>query len=97
MKDFARGFYSSRAWKDTRRAYAASVGGLCEECKGKGLVVPGEIVHHKTELTPQNINDAAVTLSWSNLCLLCRECHAKAHGARERRYTVDAFGRVVGI
>lgn len=97
MKDFARGFYSSRAWKDTRRAYAASVGGLCEECKGKGLVVPGEIVHHKIELTPANINRPEITLAWENLKLVCRECHAKEHGARERRYTVDAIGRVVGI
>lgn len=97
MKDFAKSFYTSRAWKNCRRAYAASVGGLCEECKGKGLVVPGEIVHHKTELTPQNINDASVTLNWDNLELVCREHHAQAHGARQRRYTVDAVGRVTTI
>lgn len=97
MKDFAKSFYTSRAWKNCRRAYAASVGGLCEDCKAKGLITPGEIVHHKTELTPENINDPAVTLSWSNLRLVCRECHAKKHGARERRYTVDPLGRVIGI
>ena len=97
MKDFAKSFYTSRAWKNCRRAYAASVGGLCEDCKAKGLIVPGEIVHHKIELTPENINDPAVTLSWSNLRLVCRECHAKKHGARERRYTVDPLGRVIGI
>ena len=97
MKDFAKSFYTSRAWKNCRRAYAASVGGLCEDCKAKGLITPGEIVHHKIELTPENINDPAVTLSWSNLRLVCRECHAKKHGARERRYTVDPLGRVVGI
>lgn len=97
MKDFAKSFYTSRAWKNCRRAYAASVGGLCEDCKAKGLITPGEIVHHKTELTPENINDPAVTLSWSNLRLVCRECHARKHGARERRYTVDPLGRVIGI
>ena len=32
-----------------------------------------------TELTPDNINDPAVSLSWSNLRLLCRDCHAKRH------------------
>lgn len=97
MKDFAKSFYTSRAWKNCRRAYAASVGGLCEDCKAKGLITPGEIVHHKTELTPENINDPAVTLSWSNLRLVCREHHAREHGARERRYTVDPLGRVIGI
>lgn len=39
------------------------------------------------------INDPAVSLSWSNLRLLCRDCHAKRHGAR-RRYRVDPAGRV---
>ena len=43
MKDFAKSFYASRAWKNCRRAYAASVGGLCEDCKAKGLIMPGEI------------------------------------------------------
>lgn len=97
MKDFAKSFYTSRAWKNCRRAYAASVGGLCEDCKAKGLITPGEIVHHKTELTPDNINDASVTLSWSNLRLVCREHHAELHGKRIKRYTVDGYGRVVGI
>lgn len=97
MKEFAKQFYTGKAWANCRRAYRKSVGGLCERCAAEGLSVPGEIVHHKIEITPANINDPAVTLSWSNLCLLCRECHAKAHGARERRYTVDAMGRVVGI
>lgn len=97
MKDFAKSFYTSRAWKNCRRAYAASVGGLCEDCKAKGLITPGEIVHHKTELTPENINRPEITLDWENLRLVCRECHAKAHGARERRYVVDELGRVVGI
>ena len=97
MKDFAKSFYTSRAWKNCRRAYAASVGGLCEDCKAKGLITPGEIVHHKIELTPENIHNASVTLSWNNLRLVCRECHAREHGARERRYTVDPLGRVMAI
>lgn len=93
MKEFARGFYKGRAWQQCRDGYAASVGGLCEDCLAKGLYRPGEIVHHMIELTPDNINDPAVSLSWSNLRLLCRDCHAKRHGAR-RRYRVDPAGRV---
>ncbi len=94
MRDFAAKFYKSQAWKKTRAAYAASVGGLCEECLRKGEYKPGEIVHHKTHLTPENINNPAVSLSWSNLELLCRDCHGKMHG-NQKRYKVDEFGRVI--
>ena len=94
MKDFAAAFYKSQAWKRTRAAYTKAQGGLCERCLAKGKIVPGEIVHHKIPLTPQNIHDAIVALDWSNLELLCREHHAEAHGARKKRYTVDEWGRV---
>lgn len=93
MKEFATSFYKSKAWQRCRSAYAKSVGGLCEQCLKAGLVKPGVIVHHKVKLTPANINDPAVTLSWNNLELLCRDCHAKAHGMA-RRYKVDEMGRV---
>ena len=93
MKEFAKAFYKSKAWQRTRAAYAANVGGLCEECLRRGLVRAGEIVHHKQPLTPGNINDPAVVLSFGNLELLCRDCHAARHGG-VKRYKVDAAGRV---
>lgn len=93
MKEFAAPFYKSKAWQHCRSAYAKSVGGLCEKCLKRGLVKPGDIVHHKVKLTPDNINDPAVALSWDNLELLCRDCHAKAHGS-VKRYNVDEMGRV---
>ena len=40
---------------------------------------PGEIVHHKTHLTPENIDDPTVTLNEDNLELLCRDCHGVEH------------------
>ena len=56
-KEFARAFYNSKRWKDCRRAYIAKRisidGGMCETCHE----VPGYIVHHKIELTPDNISD----------------------------------------
>lgn len=96
MREFAADFYSSQAWKDCRKAYAKSVGGLCEVCLSKGLYNAGEIVHHKVHLTPANIGDPNVTLSFNNLQLVCRDCHAAIHGdkAASRRFTVDAAGRV---
>ena len=93
MKEFAKGFYKSKAWQVTRDAYAASVGGLCEDCLTRGLYKAGEIVHHKKELTPENIGDPSVTLAWDNLKLVCRDCHAKEHGST-KRYKVDEMGRV---
>ena len=94
MKEFAAGFYKSKAWQKCRESYAQSVGWLCEDCLEKGIYKPGEIVHHKTELTPENIDRAEITLSWDNLRLVCRECHAEQHGKKQRRYSVDEYGRV---
>lgn len=95
IKDFARDFYFSPAWKKTREAYKKSVGGLCEICWSKGIVSAGEIVHHKIQISPDNINDPDITLNWNNLQCVCRDCHAQIHIAKEKRYTLDEFGRVV--
>lgn len=94
MQDYAREFYSSTAWKETRAAYARSKRNLCEKCLAEGRLTPGEIVHHKTHITPENITDPNITLSWENLMLVCRDCHAKEHG-KPMRYSFDSFGRVV--
>lgn len=93
MKEFAKAFYYSVAWKRTRAAYAKSKGGLCELCLERGLYNPGEIVHHKVVLNESNINDPSVTLNFQNLQLLCRECHAKVHGNRQaQRFSFDENG-----
>lgn len=94
MKEWARGFYKSSAWKHCRAAYAASVGGLCERCLQRGQYTPGVIVHHKIHLTPENINDPSITLNWDNLELVCRDCHAELHDERQRRYKIDPNGGV---
>lgn len=95
-RNFAQKFYKSKAWKETRDAYAASVGWLCERCLAAGLYTPGEIVHHKIHLNIQNINNAEVSLSWDNLELLCRECHANMHKTQlSRRYIVSDDGCVI--
>ena len=88
------------AWQNTSKAYKKSVGGLCERCMAKGIVTPAEIIHHKTPLTDDNINDLNISLSWDNLQALCRQCHAEAHEEMYRqrtkkRYRIDRQGRVV--
>lgn len=94
MKDFARQFYTSTAWKDCRTAYKKRAGGLCEVCAAKGLIVPGDIVHHIVHITPMNINDPTITLNPANLQLVCRDCHAEIHRKNQKRYKVGDDGRV---
>lgn len=92
-------FYNSKRWQDCRKAYRQSVGNLCEVCLAKGIYTPGEIVHHKVHINPDLVEDPNVTLSFDNLELVCRKCHADEHpelyGHDLRRYTVDAQGRVI--
>lgn len=78
-KEWAKAFYNSQKWKDTRDGYYRSINGLCERCLKDNKITPGEIVHHKTYITPNNINDINITLNWDNLMLVCRECHKKIH------------------
>ena len=97
MKEYAERFYKSKAWQKTRAAYAKSKRNLCEVCLSNGIIRPAEIIHHKIELTPDNIDDPTVTLSWDNLQCVCRECHAVAHGARRKRWKVDEMGHVTAL
>lgn len=95
MQEWARAFYKSRAWLETREAYAASVAWLCEDCMEQGLIVPGKVVHHVTPLTPENIGDPTVALAWGNLRLVCQDCHAAEHKkAAVLRYEVLPDGRI---
>ena len=96
MNRFNDPFYVSPEWIRCRKAYAKSVGGLCERCKDKGIITAGEIVHHKKHLTPTNITDPEVTLNWGNLMLLCRNCHAEIH-KRQKRYRVNDDGSVTPL
>ncbi len=54
---------------------------------------PGIIVHHKKELTPENINDPAVALSFDNLELLCDEHHNRQHKGRRSEKRSSHYGR----
>lgn len=72
-------FYKSKRWKDTRESFMSYRNHLCENCLAKGRYVPAEIVHHKEHVTPENVNNPEITLSWDNLQALCRKCHAEQH------------------
>ena len=94
-KEWAKSFYSSIKWQRVRDSYAKSQQYLCEIHKAAGDVVPGEIVHHKRELTPETINDPSVALSFDNLQLVCRDCHAALHNGK--RFIVTANGGIAPL
>lgn len=79
-RDFAEAFYHSAAWKHCRASFIKhrqSVdGGICERCH----VRPGKIIHHKIHLSPDNIDNPDITLSFDNLVYVCHECHNIIHG-----------------
>ena len=60
-KEYAKGFYQSKAWKRARIQVIKRANGLCERCKAAGEYKPGVIVHHKEYITPGNINDSHIT------------------------------------
>ena len=91
-ESFARDFYRSWQWTKCRKGYKKSKGGLCERCWSKGLIVPGDEVHHKIKLTPENLNDPAIALNWDNLELLCKACHMEEHN--RTRWRADEMGHV---
>ena len=93
MQDYAKTFYKSKTWQSCRASYLKQARGLCEVCLRRGLYTPADTVHHIIHITPQNINDPSVTLNFSNLLAVCRDCHAEQHRTK-RRYKVDKFGRV---
>ena len=92
MKQWAKEFYHSRAWEETRYAYLVSQYFLCERC-GE----PAKVVHHKCYLTKRNINNMDIALNWDNLEALCQDCHNKEHhkGQQKQRYMFDADGNIV--
>ena len=93
MKTWAISFYNSDIWRTCRDAYMQSAYHLCERCSTDDDPVIAKVVHHKVYLTPKNITDPYVALSWENLEALCQECHNREHHAEtEKRYAFAADG-----
>ena len=75
MRDFAKKFYSSKAWRSLRPyIYEDRDHKICQRCGA-----PGKIVHHKIWLTPDNIDDPYISLNPDLLETLCEECHSLEH------------------
>lgn len=75
-QEFAKSFYKSKLWQEVRESILKRDNYLCQT---KGCYNPAEEVHHKTKLTPENINDTNISVNPSNLISLCAECHKAIH------------------
>ena len=83
--------YNNKLWRELRQQYIQEHP-LCEQCLREGRVTPAEDVHHVVSFmteyhNDQQLNDDMLKLAfdYDNLMSLCRECHLKAHGVRDKR------------
>ena len=98
MRSVSFPFYRSKAWKECRRAYMATVSGLCEECAKHGIIKAADIVHHKITLDDEKARDPEIALNFENLEAVCIECHNALHGgqAAPKRYRIINGELVIG-
>ena len=102
---WAAAFYHSPAWRKNRANYmkrpletlmGTIPPGMCERCFERGELTPAKVVHHKTHLTPSNIDDPHITLNYNNFQRLCQDCHAEVHSATSpSRARFDENGRPI--
>ena len=89
-------FYHSTKWKKCRNAFYASKKGVCEVCGHAGY-----IVHHRIPLTEENVDIPNISLNFSNLELLCVDCHNTVHGdidsGRTEKPTIVEFDRMGNV
>ena len=95
-RDPVHRFYGTQQWRRARETYLRSVGGLCERCLKKGLIVPAAHVHHIKRLTASTVDDPEITTGFNNLMALCERCHEEEHQkfTHGGRYVVDEDGNV---
>ena len=73
-KEWAKQFYNSSAWKQTRQCVLKRDRYKCQQ---PGCKRTAEEVHHIIELTEKNVNDIKVSLNINNLTSLCGDCHKR--------------------
>ena len=71
--------YNKADWKKRLRPDQLLKSPLCEECKGKGEIVPATVVDH---VIPHG-GDEALFFDPDNLRSLCKDCHDRVKKLRE--------------
>lgn len=74
-----KSFYASEKWQRFRMVIISERGLRCEYC-GEIVTRPRELtLHHKIELTPENVNDYNISLNPDNIQVVHHKCHNKIH------------------
>jgi len=74
-----KSFYGSLTWVNFRTFLIAERGPVCQKC-GKVIGNPIDcILHHTTELTPENYMDPFISLNPEKILIVCHDCHDKIH------------------
>ena len=70
--------YRTSRWQTVRSMVISRDNGLCQECKRRGVITRGRVVHHIVEAR-EDIN-----LFWEldNLEVICDSCHNREHPER---------------
>ena len=89
-QQFAQQFYHSREWERVRTYILIRDKYKCRKCGRADVQLE---VHHIKHLTPDNINDASVTLNDKNLITLCRDCHFAEHAAEKQKAVASAHAK----
>lgn len=88
-------FYRSKEWADFRKVIiaerTAADGFVYDEITGKPIVKAYDVIlHHKQELTLENVNDCNVTLNPDNIMVVSFKTHNALH-ARYGSYTRHTY------
>ncbi|KLU66744.1 hypothetical protein DEAC_c14120 [Desulfosporosinus acididurans] len=91
-----KSFYASDKWQRFRATIISERGAVCESC-GKIIANPKEceVDHCPIELTPENVNDANISLNPDNVKVRDHDCHNKRHhrfGSKQGRSIYIVYG-----
>ena len=97
---WAKPLYNSTVWKNLRAAALRRDHFTCQICARRATEV-----HHKIELTEENVNDPKIALNINNLQSLCHNCHTaltmEEHAGRAPDsglyYVFDSDGMLVPL
>lgn len=84
MFNSLKDFYRSKEWQEFREVVIGQRieedGAVHDEVTGKPIIKKYDIVlHHKEELTEQNVNDRNISLNPDNIMIISHETHNKLH------------------
>lgn len=91
-----KSFYASEKWQRFRMLIINERGLRCQHC-GSFVSRSSELTlhHSETELTPENVADASISLNPDNVLIVHHDCHNKIHnrfGYTPRREVSIVFG-----